>query len=513
MGSFWDLFKAPGFTAPNTPSEPLPLCAVEFDPNFVCWGLSDVPTKQAPEHFLSCGTVGSGKTTGIRLFLQSIAPRFQKSHPREEQLILFDAKGDALPMLDGIGISPKRKDVWILNPFDERGCKWDIGTAISSPTMARYLANLIVPHEPNSTAPYFNNASRQIVFWVAVTLTKIKRGRWTLRDLINALESKRRIMDVCNQFPRAKAAVSQHCNDSTNIGGVLSTLETKMGQFHEVAALWDTSRSRRVFSVEKFLKKRGVLVLGFDPMEKESFAPMNAIILQALTHQVLRGQETDRPRHWFVLDEFQQMGRVDCIRSLLNVGRSKGASVLLGLQSVEGLREVYGDNAAEDILQACSSKTFLRAGGPVTAKWAEEYFNRVRRTETKVGVSFGPGGRSTSFNYDTQERSLFLPSVFTGLAKPEPGGPFQAINDIPCFRNVIINQWLADDVFAMCKKSSDIPGIQRRTKVSDQFLEPWDAKEELEFCNTTSPETPLKKKQSKPGPTTRKAAKTRRYKY
>ena len=415
--------------------------------------------------------------------------------------------------MDGMGINPKRRDVWILNPFDERGCKWDIGTAISSPAMARYLASLIVPHEPNSTAPYFNNASRQIVYWVAVTLSKVKRGRWTLRDLVNALESKKRIMAVCKQFPRAHAAVSQHCDDTTDFGGVLSTLETKMGQFHEVAALWDTSRSRRKFSIATFLQKRGVLVLGFDPVLKESITPMNAMILQALTNEVLRGRETDRPRHWFVLDEFQQMGRVDCIRSLLNVGRSKGASVLLGIQSVEGMREVYQDNAAEDILQACSSKTFLRAGGTVTAKWAEEYFNKVRRTERKVGVSFGPGGRTTSFNFDLHERSLFLPSVFTGLPKPEPGGPFQAINDIPCFRNVIINNWSSDDVFAMCQKSSEIPGIERRTKISEQFLRPWDAKEERDICNTTSPETPLKRKKSSSGPTTRKAQKARRYKH
>jgi type IV secretory pathway TraG/TraD family ATPase VirD4 len=511
MERFWELFTTdePEHQVPKL----MPLCAVEFDPGYVCWGLSDVPLKQAPEHFLSCGTVGSGKTTGIRLFLQSIAPRFQKSHPHKEQLILFDAKGDALPMLDGMGISPKQKDVWILNPFDERGCKWDIGTAIDSPAMARYLASLIIPHEPNSTAPYFNNASRQIVFWVAVTLTKLKPNDWTLRDLINALESKKRIMAVCSRFPRAHAAVSQHCNDSTNFGGVLSTLETKMGQFHEVAALWDTSRSRRKFSIPKFLKSRGVLVLGHDPVLRESIAPMNAIILQALTNEILREPETNLPRHWFVLDEFPAMQRVDCIRSLLNLGRSKGASVLLGLQSVEGLREIYQENAAEDILQACSNKTFLRAGGAVTAKWAEEHFNRIRRTELKTGVSYGPGGRTNSYNYEVQERSLFLASVFLNLPKPSPGGPFNAVNDIPCFKKVLINDWWSDEVFSICKPSSKIPGIRRRNKVADQFLRRWDVKEERDFCNTTSPDTPLKEEKTDLGPTTKRAHKQRRYRH
>ncbi len=113
MGSFWNLFTS------NEPEHPapklVPLCAVEYDPDYVCWGLSDVPVKEATDHFVSFGVIKSGKTTGFRLFLQSIAPRFQPQHPHAEQLIMFDAKGDALPMLDGMGISPKGKETFSFN--------------------------------------------------------------------------------------------------------------------------------------------------------------------------------------------------------------------------------------------------------------------------------------------------------------------------------------------------------------------------------------------------------------
>ena len=232
------------------------------------------------------------------------------------------------------------------------------------------------------------------------------------------------MLEVCSRFPRAKAAVTQHCNDATNFGGVLSTLETKLGEFHEVAALWDTSPSSRSFSITEFLKSRGVLILGYDPVLEESLWPMNAIILKALTNEILREDETDLPRHWFVLDEFLAMKRVDSIRNLANLGRSKGASVTVALQSHEGLREIYGPEGSEAILEAFTNKTFLRAGGPVTAEWAERYFNKIRQTERSTGVSYGPGGKD-------HERKLSdtgtLVVSCVGVSEPSTPGAWRSL--------------------------------------------------------------------------------------
>ncbi len=113
------------------------------------------------------------------------------------------------------------------------------------------------------------------------------------------------------------------------------------------------------------------------------------------------------------------MERVDCIHDLLSRGRSKGASVLLGLQSIEGLIEVYGEHGADDILSQCAHKTFLRAGDPRTAQWAESYFSKVRQIEQSVTETTGGQHNTTSVNSALQERSLFLASFFLDL--PFPG--------------------------------------------------------------------------------------------
>ena len=70
--------------------------------------------------------------------------------------------------------------------------------------------------------------------------------------------------------------------------GVLSSLGTKMVRFESVAALWNTAPSARKFTIEKFLAAPGVLVLGNDPVLRDSIWPINALLLKALTQEILR---------------------------------------------------------------------------------------------------------------------------------------------------------------------------------------------------------------------------------
>ena len=485
--SFWRSF----FDGEAPEPDANPPCAKVFNPETVFWVMNNLPVEEAVQHFLVCGTVGSGKTKTIQLFLQSIAPRFLPGHPVPEQLIVFDAKGDLIPRLEKLGIRSGQKNVWILNPFDKRAATWDLGEAIQSPAMARYLASLFVAEEPNSTAPYFPNTAREIVFWVALSLSRRRRERgWTLRDLLNALESKEHIAAVTAEIPRGRRVIAQHLGDKRHFPGVLSTLATKLGKFEEVAALWATSKRRRRFSIKKFLKRSGVLILGHDPVLRESLWPINAIILQALTNEILRSAETRVPRHWFVLDEFRAMGEVRCIRELLNLGRSKGASVLLGIQSVEGLIEIYKEHATQDMLSLCTTKTFLRAGGPFTAEWAERHFSKIRHNVQTVSETRAKES-STTVQYQVVDESLLLPSMFLDLPIPKRGGPFKAISDIPCLRTTLITERQFDDVLELCREPTDQEKKEQisfmRDNPDEQIVKIWDEKEEADFCGTLPP--------------------------
>ncbi len=71
---------------------------------------------------------------------------------------------------------------------------------------------------------------------------------------------------------------------------VLSSLGTKIVRFESVAALWNTAPSARKFTIEKFLAAPGVLVLGNDPVLRDSIWLINALLIKALTQETLRRQ-------------------------------------------------------------------------------------------------------------------------------------------------------------------------------------------------------------------------------
>lgn len=456
--------------------------ALAFDRRAFFWAMRNLPVAEACKHFLVCGTIGSGKTIAIRLFLQSIARRFRGRPKTPEQLVLFDAKGDAIPLLAAMGLRPTDNNVYILNPYDKRSKVWNIGEAVDSPAMARHLATLLVPEEPRSNSPYFSEAARELVYSVILALTHIHGKDWGLRDLLCALDSRDHIARVSAREPRAKILAERILHDDRHSDGVLSTLGTKLGRFEQVAALWHANHNTPPFSIPQFLKHPGVLILGNDPVLRSTFWPINAILLKALSQEILRGPETLQPRHWFVLDEFRAMERVDCIQELLNRGRSKGASVLLGIQSVEGLLDVYGDHAANDILGQCTYKTFLRLGDPRTARWAEDFIGRVRRVEPIRTESWSHDTHNESIQYSIHERSLLMASYFMNLPLPRLGGPHVAVSDVPWHNCIFITDRSFQEVLGWCRPPTKDAALVPFNDPAAQKLRPWTAAEELTFC-------------------------------
>lgn len=495
--SFWEYFTAVGAPDAGTvQSIKVSPCAVVFDENMVYWAMRNIPVSEAVKHFLVCGAIGTGKTTIIDLFLQSIAPRFRTGRKSPEQLIIFDAKCDIIPRLASLGFSlnedSEKSNVWLLNPYDKRSATWSIAEAVGSPLMAQHFAALLVPEEKNSNAPFFWTASRQLVYAVLLALNRLAGTDWSLRDLLCALSSRERISHLTEMHPRAKEIASAVLSDKQHSSGVISTLATKLSPLEQVAALWHKPPQHQPFSIATFLEKPGVLILGNDPLLRESLWPINAMLLNSLSKHILRGPEVKAPRHWFVLDEFTAMEKVASIQELVNRGRSKGASVLIGLQGIDRVNELYLETGANDLLEQLANKTFLRAGGPKTGEWIERYFGKYRCTEPVYTESWsrsdGPSGQSNtgqsgSIQYQTTERSVLLASFFMNLPFTGPGLPLVSVSDIPSLQKTLITQRWFDDINSWRKPPDEnTDALQPRESDMDQTLEAWDEVEEARFC-------------------------------
>lgn len=295
----------------NIPTARPPCCRV-FDPRYFYWAGLNLPLAEALKHLLIAGASGSGKTKTIQLYLQSILPLVRLDPDQPRQVIITDPKCEIIPYLAALGFRPEDSDVFLFNPFDVRSVHWDISAALREPAMARYLAHQLIPEEKNSTAPYFGNAARSATFAGIVGLNAASPDEpWTLRDLICALASRESIDAVTNNDPRASEIVRSIFNDTNHHGGVISHLTTKLSRYEEVAALMASNPSARSFSIPEFLQNPGVLILGSDPVLKESLSPLVALLLKALTDEMLRQPDTLEPRQFLILDEFRDLGQLE----------------------------------------------------------------------------------------------------------------------------------------------------------------------------------------------------------
>ncbi|HRY49981.1 MAG TPA: type IV secretion system DNA-binding domain-containing protein [Candidatus Paceibacterota bacterium] len=481
--------------------------AAGFDPDSVRWGMRTLPIKEATDHFLMMGTIGSGKTTLIRHTLQSIAPRFRPEAARPEQLIIFDAKANAIPMLQALGLRPDQDNFWVLNPYDLRSAKWDLGEATREPVMARAIASLLVPEDLQSTARFFSDAAREVTRATIMAMNAVAELDWDLRHLLCALESRETISAITSRNPLTKAITSNYLHDKQHCPSILSTLATKLGPFENVAALWHTTRLKRKFSITEFLKRPGVLVIGNDPVLRETISPINSILLKALVNEILRQPDTLLPRHWFVFDEFADMQRQECVPDLIRLGRSKGASVLLGVQNVPSLTQIYGEKLTNAMLGECANKTFLRVNEQTTAQWISDHFGKVRHIEQTVSESWGPGGKTHSVQHSVFERSMFLPSFFSNLPMPATGGNLVCVSDIPSLKSVIIARRRFDELLSSLAPipENEVPGLMPRKDIAEQTLVPWTEEERRRFLgdppeDEAPPTVPSKPRKKPRGP-------------
>ena len=455
----------------------------------VFWGMHDISVRAAGRHMLIIGAPGSGKTVSIELFLQSLVHRLRApvGDAPPEKLVLLDVKGTFFSFLTAQGMP--EEDIYFLDPFDERTTPWNIAKDITGDAAAQNLASLIIPSEPNASTSYFWQAAQRTVWAAIVALNGLRPGAWTLRDLINALSSPENIQRLVARVPRARIKADPYIKDTLHFPSVFTTIATKASRLETVAALWHQAKNDKQFSITDWFsndpsqRRHGVLLLGHRPKYLEALNPINGLLLRMISDELQAWEDVSQPHTWIVLDEFRWMKEVDCMAELLGVGRSKGASILLGIQDVSGMRSAYGPDRTDEILGLCENKTFLRVGNAATAEWASKYFGDREATETKISHTYGKDNSVTHVK-DVVTRPLFLNGEFLNLEAPEnrPESRIQGIHHVPDVGDPYSTDEDAQVVYAMNRKPSKEHAAkfpnQKNRPMGDQSLQPWTPAEE-----------------------------------
>ena len=399
------------------------------------WGMRDIPMQEATQHFLVVGAPQSGKTMTIRLLMQSVIPFVGRGCGH--RAFVYDAKREFLPLLAEMW----GKEPVTLDPFDQRGHPWDMAVDIATEADAAQLAGMLIPEEPHASQRFFSDGARDLLHAVLVSLIETSPGRWTFRDALLALEDTQTINQIVHKSEDSVRIANRYMEDEKTLPSVVSTVATKLRPFSVVAGLWANSKQKPI-SLTEWLNTEGVLVVASHPRYSESLRPLTQAIFRRVSDLVLSRPDTDpdeeRPwRTWFFLDEVREAGRLNGLHPLLNMGRSKGACMVLGFQDIAGMQAEYGDKIADEIAGQCAYKSFLRSGSQVTAKWAQEHLGQAERIRPKYSESKSysdaglPAGSQESISYDYVVENAVLASEITSIPAPDAENGLIGFHDAP----------------------------------------------------------------------------------
>lgn len=344
------------------------------------WSGLLVPESISEGHFCVVGGVGSGKTITLRLLMQSVLPRIKPGSGR--RAIIYDANQNMVPVLNGMGL---RAPIVILNPFDNRCVAWDIAKDVTSPAAAMDIARFLIEEEQGQNR-YFSQAARGLVGNVLKAFTMVAPETWTLADVVYTLKSKDRIREFLTSHPLTSDAYPKYFGQrETTATDIESTIQANVEKLEPIAAQWSRTKGR--ISLHDFIRDEFVLVLGRDAEFRPSLDALNRVILNRLFQLALTQPATREAKTWFFLDELRQAGRLEGINNLITEGRSHGIRVVIGFQDIEGLRDVYGELAADELAAACVNKAILRLDSESTARWAGQLISDANITDTSKSDS------------------------------------------------------------------------------------------------------------------------------
>lgn len=165
--------------------------------------------------------------------------------------------------------------------------------------------------------------------------------------------------------------------------------------------------------------KHAVFVISKDTSQTFSF--ILAIALWQTVNSLcdradaLPGGCLPRPVH-FICDEFANVGRLPDIEHVISVIRSRNVYMSIVLQSFAQLKKPYGDDA-ETIVDNCDTLLYLGGKSTETQEMISKMIGKETVEVPTTSISRGPGGTTTTTNFNLIERDLIQPSEVNRIGR------------------------------------------------------------------------------------------------
>lgn len=229
--------------------------------------------------------------------------------------------------------------------------------------------------------------------------------------------------DLFNRVPLAKREYmlfKQAAGSEKILASIKVTIATNMQLFMDDKVLrfaerHDIKPSQLRYGMSEENTKPVVLFISVPETKSLYAAPLMAVIYQQL-FQRLQDIMDGYPVMFF-LDEFANLGIIPIIDTVAATARSRRMGLAIGLQGVEQLKQKYGEDKADNLLNNLKTKIFLSGLSLVSCEYASKFCGTATIEQENVSrgfLSFMPDKRMQSY----AERSAMTPDEVRRL---DPG--------------------------------------------------------------------------------------------
>ena len=368
-------------------------------------------------HTLVLGTSGSGKTSSV--LLSTLLTRHIN---KENTYLLVDVKGELLQK----GFSPDDK-VAVFNPrrrdlygFD---FLYDINDKSTESEVIEALRRVIYSLIPlkHTGEEFWPIAARTVLLGLFLYGWEYQQC-YTIPQLVDFALSKNLNMLITDILAEAEdnsvvtrllSSYGGDCVAEETLGSISSNIGNALQLFSSDSNLrYLTKEADRKITPE--LLEQGMSIdLFVEDRDLETYAPILSLaVATCITYLSSPAREkavTQDPQHSqvvFILDELGRIPEIQGLPSILQIGRSRGCTVLGCLQSWSSAEEHYGEKVAADMLTNFSYRVFLQAQPESKdVEMAVKAFGKF--TEKKKSVSTG---KNKSYSYQFEEKDILQAS-------------------------------------------------------------------------------------------------------
>ena len=312
-------------------------------------------------HMLMLGAIGAGKSNATYHLIQKL----RSSMTTNDVMFIFDTKGDYYNQFY------RKGDIVISN--DERATDgvranyWNLFREITIDD--RHLENAVevvksifAEKLERSSQPFFPNAAKDLLRALIMYIIRNKQQFPAGGDnamLLEALQTvdPRAFVDLLKSAKDTKAMVP-YIEDlsSGQTQGVLSelqqgTTDVLIGNFARQGTL----------SMRELVRQKGgrVVFIEYDLSIGSVLGPIYQLLFDLAIKEALSRRKNEG-NVFFIIDEFRLLPKLTHIDDGVNFGRSLGAKFIIGVQNVEQVFHVYGEELARSMLSGFSTTVSFR---------------------------------------------------------------------------------------------------------------------------------------------------------